>query len=108
MEKGNRFSGLSDARAAQNQPKEPEQNKVLKKPAKPAVAPEPPEQSEPETRRRGRPNGKRSSDQFKQVTAYIGVDTYKRTKISLFKKSGGQQFSELVDQLLVKWLNENE
>jgi hypothetical protein len=102
MEKGNRFSGLSEARAAQNQPKEPEQNKVLKEPAKPAT--EPPEQSEPETRRRGRPNGKRSNDDYKQVTAYIAMTTYSGTKTRLFQQGNKQQFSELVDQLLVNWL----
>jgi uncharacterized Rmd1/YagE family protein len=59
-----------------------------------------------EVRRRGRPNGKRSNDNFKQVTAYIGRETYKQTKMKLLSADKPQEFSELVDYLLVNWLEE--
>lgn len=59
-----------------------------------------------ETRRRGRPNGKRSNENFRQVTAYIGTETYKKTKMKLLANDNQQEFSELVDELLNKWLKE--
>ncbi len=106
----NRFlETFTAANTAQNQSevenaaKPPE---AVKTAAKPASAPKLPEQSEPETRRRGRPNGKRSNSDLRQVTAYINADTYQRTWMKLVEQKRRQQFSELVDQLLVKWLEE--
>jgi uncharacterized Rmd1/YagE family protein len=61
-----------------------------------------------EKRRRGRPNGKRSNDNFRQVTAYIEKDTHKQTKMRLLANDETQEFSELINDLLKKWLEENK
>jgi uncharacterized Rmd1/YagE family protein len=57
--------------------------------------------------RRGRPNGKRSDENFRQVTAYVGTETYKKTKMKLLANDNRQEFSELVHELLNKWLKES-
>lgn len=56
------------------------------------------------TKRRGRPRGKRSHPDFEQITAYISKQTYRDTKIALLQNGEGQQFSELVENLLGDWL----
>ena len=58
-------------------------------------------------KKRGRPAGKRSDSEFVQTTAYIHKDTHRDVKITLLKLGGEQDFSELVDSLLAKWLNAN-
>ena len=55
--------------------------------------------------RRGRPPGKRSSESHVQVTAYIRRATHRAVKMELLKKDDERDFSELVDELLEKWLN---
>lgn len=56
----------------------------------------------------GRPKvGKRSNNNFKQVTAYIENATYKKVKFALAQlEDEGQklEFSELVQELLESWL----
>lgn len=54
--------------------------------------------------RRGRPNGKRSNSEFQQVTAYIRRDTYRRVTIKLIDQEVKGEFSELIEDLLQKWL----
>lgn len=74
----------------------------------PQVAPGQPEPTpavtEPQKKRGGRPKGKRSDPNYEQVTAYIKKETHQQVKIALLQNGGGQDFSELVDELLVKWL----
>lgn len=60
-------------------------------------APEPP-------RRVGRPSGKRSDGEHVQVTAYIRRDTHLDVKTSLLREQKGRDFSDLVEELLAKWL----
>ena len=55
-------------------------------------------------RGRGRPPGKRSDPNFEQVTAYIRKLTHQGVKIALLQEGQGQEFSELVEGLLSKWL----
>jgi hypothetical protein len=55
--------------------------------------------------RRGRPGGKRSDPTFTQVTAYIGKVTHKKVKMALLEEGEGREFSELVDELLLTWLD---
>jgi hypothetical protein len=55
-------------------------------------------------RRRGRPTGKRSDPNFVQTTAYIRGDTYKAVKIALIEEDQNREYSELVEDLLSKWL----
>ena len=54
--------------------------------------------------RRGRPPGKRSDPGFVQVTAYVPGDLYRRVRIGLLEDAKGQEFSELVAELLVDWV----
>ena len=53
---------------------------------------------------RGRPRGKRSNPDFDQVTAYIRKHTHQDVKIALLQEGRGREFSELVEDLLAKWL----
>ena len=53
---------------------------------------------------RGRPCGKRSDPDFEQVTAYIRKQTHQGVKIALLQEGKGQEFSELIEVLLAKWL----
>lgn len=55
-------------------------------------------------RRRGRPAGKRSDPTYDQVTAYIRRQTYRDVRIALLTQGRGQEFSELVEELLAQWL----
>jgi hypothetical protein len=52
----------------------------------------------------GRPKGKRSNPDYIQVTAYIRQDTYKDVRVLLLQKGDGQEFSELVEELLSEYL----
>ncbi len=98
----NRFAGLKDVKTLQN-------SVSMQKPEKRGKTQQETAQKLEviiESRRRGRPNGKRSDENFRQVTAYVGKDTYKQTKMKLLSSDNQQEFSELVDDLLVKWLAE--
>lgn len=71
-------------------------------PATPGPSPALPE---PEPRRGpGRPKGKRSDPAFDQVSAYVPHDLYRDVKVALLEDDQGQEFSELVAELLVGWL----
>lgn len=60
--------------------------------------------SETKAKKRGRPYGKRSNPDYVQTTAYIRGDTYKGVKIALLEEDQGREYSELVEDLLSKWL----
>jgi len=105
----NRFAGLQAVKQLQDtkgiQVKETPQNKTFEQsPVKielrsnggnDATAP-----------RRGRPNGKRSNAEFQQVTAYVRRDTYRRVSIKLLDRENKGEFSELIEELLNKWVKE--
>ena len=55
-------------------------------------------------RGRGRPRGKRSDPNFEQVTTYLRKHTHQGVKIALVQEGRGQEFSELVEDLLAEWL----
>ena len=55
-------------------------------------------------RGRGRPRGKRRDPNFEQITAYIRKRTHQGVKIALLQEGRGQGFSELVEELIAKWL----
>jgi uncharacterized Rmd1/YagE family protein len=106
----NRFAGLktvktlqSSLEAAEPEPATETQRRGVNKQENTI---QPSDDKNIETRRRGRPNGKRSNENFQQVTAYISKDTYKQTKMKLLAADEPQEFSELVDYLLVGWLRE--
>lgn len=65
-----------------------------------------PEQAPTATSKRSRQTGKRSDPDFEQVTAYIRRQTHQETKIALLQEGSGRQFSELVEELLSKWLSD--
>ena len=72
---------------------------------KEGIADKPASLAMPPKRRGGRrPRGKRSDPDFEQVTAYIRKHTHQAVKITLLRESTGQEFSELVEDLLTKWL----
>jgi hypothetical protein len=102
----NRFAGLADLKTLRKIEPMPKPEKELKTRQKVSKAQESSTQIAVETPRRGRPNGKRSNENFRQVTAYVGTETYKRTKMKLLADDNNQEFSELVDELLIKWLKE--
>jgi hypothetical protein len=56
----------------------------------------------PEIQQRGRPRAKRSSPDYRQVTAYIRKDTYRAVKTVLLTEE--REFSELVESLLNDYL----
>ena len=47
--------------------------------------------------------GKRSDNDYRQVSAYIRKDTHQRVKIALLQEE--REFSELVEELLSSWLD---
>jgi hypothetical protein len=72
-----------------------------------ASKPEPPSPALPEApvpRKRGRPPGKRSSEDHEQVTAYIRRETHLKVKMALLQDGEVQDFSELIEGLLGKWI----
>lgn len=58
----------------------------------------------PPATKMGRPKGKRSNPDYTQVTAYIRQDTYKDIRVLLLQRGDGQEFSELVEELLSEHL----
>jgi hypothetical protein len=57
----------------------------------------------PESKRIGRPPGKRSDPAYQPVTAWIRKSTYQSVRERLFKE-GRREFSLLVEELLQGWL----
>jgi uncharacterized Rmd1/YagE family protein len=105
----NRFAGLKDAKTLQNSAETTKTEVIRKAKQRGAVIQQTDNQTDNqngETRRRGRPNGKRSNENFRQVTAYVGKETYKQTKMKLLAADEPQEFSELIDDLLNRWLRE--
>lgn len=70
-----------------------------------AIKPKRPNDKPPELKKkRGRPSGKRSDSEFNQVTAYIRKDTHLGVQMLLLKDGKVRDFSELVEDLLAKWV----
>ena len=89
-----KFTAIVDAAGAgKGQDKPARKTKRVKTPAAPV-----------EPKRRGRPPGKRSDPDFEQITAYIRRDTHHSVKVALLQEGKGQEFSELMESLLAKWL----
>ena len=49
--------------------------------------------------------GKRSNPDYEQVSAYIRKNTYRDVKIALLQQAENKDFSDLVEELLAKWLS---
>jgi len=56
------------------------------------------------TGRRGRPKAKRSDPDYVGFTTYIRKDTHLNVKIALLQEGEGRELSELVENLLTKWM----
>jgi hypothetical protein len=67
--------------------------------------PSPPDVSTTPTKKMGRPAGKRSDPKFTQVTAYIQSQTYRDVKVALLLAAEQQEFSQLMEALLIEWLS---
>jgi len=67
-----------------------------------------------EPQRTGRPaNGKKSDPNYRQVTAYVRKDLYRNVTDALYDEARGREtkrkeFSELVDELLDLWWQEQQ
>jgi hypothetical protein len=104
----NRFAGLQAVKQLQDtkeiEVKETPQNKAFEQsPVKMELRSA--GSDEATAPRRGRPNGKRSNVEFQQVTAYVRRDTYRRVSIKLLDRENKGEFSELIEELLQKWIN---
>lgn len=51
-----------------------------------------------------RRRGKRTDPEYVQVTAYVRQETYRRARIKLLQSTKPQEFSEVVEELLTRWL----
>lgn len=103
----NRFSNIFKARE-DNVATEPEAT-AAPSPAPVTPAAKPPQARKVktdvvETKPLGRPRGKRSDGEHVQVTAYIRRSTHRAVKKILLDEDRGQEFSQLVEELLSKWL----
>ena len=58
------------------------------------------------TRTVGRPPGKRSDPDYKQYSVLLRRHTHRKVSSLLRDREGAQDVSELVEQLLEKWLAE--
>lgn len=74
-------------------------------PVQPGITQLPSESILPPVKKMGRPRGKRSDPRYTQVTAYIQSQTYRNVKVALLLDGNGQEFSELVEDLLIDYLN---
>ena len=103
----NRFAGLQAVKQLQNnkeiEAKEIPQAKAFEQSSAQLNLPSN-GSDDPTAPRRGRPNGKRSNAEFQQVTAYVRRDTYRRVSIKLLDRENKGEFSELIEELLQKWL----
>ena len=59
---------------------------------------------EPEVKR-GRPaNGKKNNPEFVGLTTYVRRETHTAVKIALLRENRGRELSQLVEELLAKWV----
>jgi hypothetical protein len=62
----------------------------------------------PAPKKVGRPHGKRSDPGYTQVTAYLSADLHFKVKLALLQDRKGQEFSQLVAELLSGWLGSRD
>jgi hypothetical protein len=81
--------------------------KLKQRPAKPPAArqPTPPITAEP-VRGKGRPPGKRSDPNYQPTTVLLRQQTKKMANRLLEDRSTGQDLSELIEQLLTEWIQQ--
>ncbi len=102
----NKFQRFFDARKEQGESEQPVETPPA---AAQAVEPQPtPAPDIPVTPKRiGRPpGGKKSDPTYQQVTAYVRRATYQKTQVKLWQAGVKKDFSDLVEELLAKWVAE--
>jgi hypothetical protein len=67
----------------------------------------PPPSERPSERRRGRPTGKRSNPDYEQVTVLVRKQTRKAAVRLLEDTAADQDFSELIEDLLSRWISKS-
>lgn len=93
----NRFKDVINAARNQQTPQ-----------SQPSATPSAPPQpaSQPQAKR-GRPaGGKRTNPEYEQVAAYIPKALYKQVRIRLMQMEPEGQFSDLVEVLLTRWMQQ--
>src|SRR5260370_37052754 len=88
-EKKSRFAGIADIRS--------------KLPAAPEPPPHAPEVT---VSKMGRPPGKKTDPNYVQVTVYLRKNVHKTARKLLL--DDGRQFSDLVDELVSRWIAEKQ
>ena len=66
------------------------------------------ESSLPQTQKAQRKVGKRSDPEFTQAPAFIRKTTHRAVKVKLIMDTEFNDYSELVEALLVQWLEQNK
>jgi len=89
-EKKSRFAGIADIRS--------------KLPAEPEPPP-PPAPEVAAVAKMGRPPGKKTDPKYIQVTVYLRKDVHRAARKLLLDDGG--QFSDLVDELVSRWIAEH-
>lgn len=95
MKKKTRFSGLVGKHGDLDSKVAPEASAETPAEAEPAL---------PVPKTKTRPPGKKSDPDFAQVTVYLRKDSYASARKILFDES--KQFSDLMGELLNRWLKE--
>ena len=54
---------------------------------------------------KSKPLGKRRDPDYTQITAYVRKDTHENVMRSIYKR---QEFSELIEELLIDWLKKSK
>lgn len=109
MTKASKFSAVFDNRKADDLV-EPEIELALEVEPVEVISPKPlvvtteVSTTQPPTKKMGRPGGKRSDPDYTQVTAYIRGNVHRDVKVALLLEDKGQEFSELINDLLTDWL----
>ncbi len=118
MNRASKFSGLLQSRQEEHLPEQPQEQ--VDSPQIPEQPPERPAQPRQRavqaapTTKAGHTakartvvlTGKSSDPERRQATAYIKKTTDKRVRARLAAEGGTRDFSDLVEELLAKWLSE--
>lgn len=94
--KKSKFQGLFDATRARP---ETDQEPAAPAPQQEAAEREPPRSAD-------RPRGKRSDPAYEQISAYVRKHTYRDVKVALLLHHGGQDVSDLIEELLSAWVQQ--
>lgn len=113
MVKGSKFGAIAEFRKEQLpnvdslfDDEEPEAV-TAKAPEPEAIVAPVPDVVEPETKRRGRPPGKRSNPDWKLFSHFLRKKTQRRATLILASREDGVDLSDVLDELLEGWVERN-